>query len=97
MMDWIGHHGDIAQWGLGTEYTGPVEIEPVNSEWPKEGIWNAPTSYKFVCTFENGVKIMHRPTTGRCRRAWAPSGSATRDGCGSIAAGSTPSPRACCR
>lgn len=58
MMDWIGHHADIAQWGLGTEYTGPVEIEPVNSVWPKEGIWNAPTSYKYVCTFKNGAKMI---------------------------------------
>jgi predicted dehydrogenase len=58
MMDWIGHHGDIGQWGLGTQETGPVEIEPVNSEWPKEGIWDAPTTYKFVCTFKNGVKMV---------------------------------------
>jgi predicted dehydrogenase len=58
MMDWIGHHGDIAQWGLGTDYTGPVEVEPVNSEWPKEGLWNAPTSYKFICTYASGVKMI---------------------------------------
>ena len=58
MMDWIGHHADIAQWGLGTEHTGPVSVEPVNSQWPKEGIWNAPTTYKFICTFANGVKMI---------------------------------------
>ena len=58
MMDWIGHHADIAQWGLGTEYTGPVEVEPVNSEWPKEGLWDAPTTYKFVATFANGAKMI---------------------------------------
>jgi predicted dehydrogenase len=58
MMDWIGHHADIAQWGLGTQYTGPVEIEPINSVWPKEGIWNAPTSYKYECTFKNGAKMI---------------------------------------
>jgi len=58
MMDWIGHHADIAQWGLGTEYTGPLEVEPVNSEWPKEGLWDAPTTYKFVATFANGAKMI---------------------------------------
>ena len=58
MMDWIGHHGDIAQWGNGTEYTGPVEVEPVNAQWPKQGLWNAPTSYKFICTFADGVKMI---------------------------------------
>ena len=57
MMDWIGHHGDIAQWGLGTQLTGPVEVEPVSAEWPKEGIWDAPTRYKFVCTYKSGVKM----------------------------------------
>ncbi|MBE3068914.1 MAG: Gfo/Idh/MocA family oxidoreductase [Planctomycetes bacterium] len=58
MMDWIGHHGDIAQWGLGTEYTGPAEVEPINVEIPKEGLYNAPTTYKFVCTFASGVKMI---------------------------------------
>jgi predicted dehydrogenase len=59
MMDWIGHHGDIAQWGLGTEYTGPVEIEPVNAEWPTGGeLWDTPTAYNFVGTYANGVKIV---------------------------------------
>ena len=27
LMDWIGHHLDIAHWGLGFDDTGPVEIE----------------------------------------------------------------------
>ena len=58
MMDWIGHHCDIAQWGLGTEYTGPVEINPIYAEFPKTGIWDAATRYKIECTFANGVKMI---------------------------------------
>lgn len=58
MMDWIGHHADIAQWGNGTELTGPVQVEPVNVEFPKTGLWNAPTSYKYVATFASGVKMI---------------------------------------
>jgi predicted dehydrogenase len=58
MMDWIGHHGDIAQWGLGTELTGPVEFEPVNVEFPKEGLYNAPTSYKFAAKYRDGVTLI---------------------------------------
>jgi hypothetical protein len=27
LTDWAGHHIDIAHWGLGFDYTGPVEIE----------------------------------------------------------------------
>ena len=26
VTDWGGHHPDCAQWGMGTEYTGPIEI-----------------------------------------------------------------------
>ena len=58
MMDWIGHHGDIAQWGLDTEYTGPVEIEPNEARFPTSGLYTAPTHYKFTCTFKNGVKMI---------------------------------------
>jgi predicted dehydrogenase len=58
MMDWIGHHADIGQWGLGTDYTGPVLIEPINAEWPREGIWDAPTTYKFKCTYKSGVVMI---------------------------------------
>ena len=31
------HSNDIAQWGLGTDDTGPVELEDLGSEWPPEG------------------------------------------------------------
>jgi outer membrane protein TolC len=58
MMDWIGHHGDIAHWGLGYDTTGPVEVEPVNSEWPKEGLWDAPISYKFAAKYRTGVTLV---------------------------------------
>ena len=36
---WGSHHNDIAQWGMGTEYTGPVEIAG-HAEFPKDGLWD---------------------------------------------------------
>ena len=57
MMDWVGHHLDIAHWGLGLDYTGPVEVEG----WGKgssQGVWNAPTEYEFTCKYANGVEIV---------------------------------------
>ena len=40
LMDWIGHHLDIAHWGLGLDYTGPVEVSGTG-EFPTTGIYNS--------------------------------------------------------
>jgi predicted dehydrogenase len=56
LTDWAGHHIDIANWGAGLEYTGPVEIEG-KGVYPPEGIYNAPVEYDFMCTYENGIKM----------------------------------------
>ncbi|MGD0088320.1 MAG: Gfo/Idh/MocA family oxidoreductase [Planctomycetota bacterium] len=57
LMDWIGHHGDIAQWGLGTEYTGPIEFEG-KGEFPTKGLWTAATTYKITAKFAGGVTMI---------------------------------------
>jgi hypothetical protein len=56
MTDWAGHHVDIAHWGLGLDYAGPVEIEG-KGEYPRDGVWNAPYAYEFFCTYANGLKM----------------------------------------
>lgn len=56
LTDWAGHHIDIAQWGLGLERTGPVEIEG-RGEYPKDGIFNVPMTYRFVCKYANGIEL----------------------------------------
>jgi hypothetical protein len=65
---WGAHHVDIAQWGMATEYTGPVEIEG-KAEFPKEGLWNVHGPYhieaKYACgatmiidnNFKNGIRF----------------------------------------
>jgi predicted dehydrogenase len=54
MTDWAGHHIDIANWGAGLEYTGPVEVSGTGV-YPPEGIYNAPVEYDFLCKFANGI------------------------------------------
>src|SRR5215469_2972176 len=40
LLDWIGHHGDIAHWGLGFDLSGPSEVEG-HGEFPAESaVWN---------------------------------------------------------
>jgi predicted dehydrogenase len=57
LTDWAGHHVDIAHWGLGLDYTGPVEIEG-KGEYPKDGVYDVPTAYKFTCKYANGVTMI---------------------------------------
>ncbi|HNY77060.1 MAG: Gfo/Idh/MocA family oxidoreductase [Sedimentisphaerales bacterium] len=57
LTDWAGHHIDIAHWGLGLEDTGPVEIEG-EGVFPKDGIYDVPTEYKFTCKYANGVEMI---------------------------------------
>jgi len=57
VMDWVGHHLDIAHWGLGLDYSGPVEIEGWG-KYPAEGVWDAPTEYEFTCKYAEGVEIV---------------------------------------
>ena len=57
LTDWAGHHIDIAHWGLGLDYTGPVEIEG-KGVYPRDGIYDAPTAYKFTCKYDNGLTMI---------------------------------------
>jgi len=56
LTDWAGHHIDIAHWGLGFDETGPVEISGKGT-YPAEGLWDAPTDYRFTCRYEGDVTI----------------------------------------
>ncbi|WP_152266721.1 Gfo/Idh/MocA family protein [Agriterribacter humi] len=55
---WGAHHFDIANWGMGTENTGPIEISG-KSDWPaKEALWDVHGNYKTESLFANGVKVL---------------------------------------
>ena len=58
LMDWIGHHGDIAHMGMGWDNTGPTEIEPTLWEVPKHSnLYDGPVKYAFNCTYAGGVTM----------------------------------------
>ncbi|MDR0535395.1 MAG: Gfo/Idh/MocA family oxidoreductase [Puniceicoccales bacterium] len=56
LMDWVGHHVDIAQWGLDFDETGPAKITG-KAEFSTKLPWDAPTKYEYECTYANGQVI----------------------------------------
>jgi predicted dehydrogenase len=56
LMDWVGHHVDIAHWGLGFDYEGPHEIEG-HGEYPKDGLWNTATKYRLTAKYPKGITM----------------------------------------
>jgi len=51
LMDWIGHHGDIAHWGLGFDHTGPSEVEGHGEFPPADALWNTASKYHIECAY----------------------------------------------
>jgi predicted dehydrogenase len=54
---WGSHHVDIAHWGMGTEFTGPIEAEG-KAEFPKKGLWNVHGPYHIEMKYANGVNMI---------------------------------------
>jgi predicted dehydrogenase len=55
LLDWIGHHGDIAHWGLGFDLSGPSEVEAYGEFPPAHAVWNTATKYTVLCTYKKEV------------------------------------------
>ncbi len=57
MTDWGAHHMDIAQWGIGQDQSGPVEIEST-AKFPnvKNG-YNVAVDFGVKLRYENGVTL----------------------------------------
>ena len=63
LMDWIGHHNDIAHWGLGLEETGgnggPISVQARDWDFSKTPeIYDTAYDYDVVSKYADGVEVV---------------------------------------
>jgi len=57
LMDWVGHHVDIAHWGCDLDRTAPIEVEGTG-EFPNHVLRESAIRYKVFTTYANGIKMI---------------------------------------
>jgi predicted dehydrogenase len=57
LLDWIGHHCDIAHWGMDWDNNGPSEIEGKADFPPKDALWNTAGTYRIELKYPGNVAM----------------------------------------
>lgn len=57
ITDWAGHYCDVAQWGMGTDLTGPIEIEG-KGVFPADSLFDTVENYRFDCRYAEGFTMI---------------------------------------
>jgi predicted dehydrogenase len=58
LLDWIGHHCDIAHWGMDCDNDGPSEIEG-HGEFPaKDALFNTSTKYRIELKYPKNITMV---------------------------------------
>ena len=57
LMDWIGHHCDIAHWGCDFDNAGPFEIEGAGEFPPVDAVWNICTKYRIELKYPRDITM----------------------------------------
>jgi predicted dehydrogenase len=58
LLDWIGHHCDIAHWGMDCDSSGPLEVEGQGEFPPKDAVWNTCTKYRINLKYPNDIEMV---------------------------------------
>jgi predicted dehydrogenase len=56
LMDFIGHHNDIAHWGLDMDHAGPERVEAVGWTHLETDSYNTPVKYEIRCQYPGGIE-----------------------------------------
>ena len=54
---WGAHHVDTAHWGMGTEFTGPIDLE-ATAEFATGGLWDVHGDFNVEARYANGVTML---------------------------------------
>jgi predicted dehydrogenase len=57
LMDWVGHHLDIAHWGLGFDLSGPYEVEGHGQFPAPDAMWNTATEFRVEMKYPDHIRI----------------------------------------
>jgi len=93
MKDWIGHHLDIAHWGIGFDVTALTKWGDKGSIPRRGELWNAAKRYRFTAKYKGAWRLPY-PAAKRTFAA-APGGSREGLDLGGTARGIEAEPPAC--
>lgn len=60
VTNWGAHLNDIAQWGNGTERSGPVEVQARGSYPPAGSFWNVLLGFEAEYRYATGVRLFYK-------------------------------------
>lgn len=58
LLDWVGHHADIAHWGLDFDNAGPSEVEGHGEFPPADAVWNTCTKYYIRLKYPRNIEMI---------------------------------------
>ena len=59
LLDWIGHHCDIAHWGMDCDASGPTQVRPIQVDMPpRDAVWNTATRYRTEADYPGDITMV---------------------------------------
>jgi predicted dehydrogenase len=57
LLDWVGHHCDIAHWGLDFDSVGPTEVSGQGEFPAADAVWNTCTKYRLELQYPQAIQM----------------------------------------